>query len=225
MIGRTNAGGMGGGAAGAIKAGTIVVSYPTGGECTVTNGVKTYDALDTSGAAAFAVEAGTWTVSVLIGGKTLTESVTVPAQGWKDVYISLAVVLFDGSAGGDNTAVTGGWSVNNANLAVISTEKLSAKLSNNGTTESRGEFTTVNSIDLTGKTKVCVTLDTESGDYGFVSILNGTAEVATQTRLVAGSHSLDIPSGVSTGKIRVGVGQRMLGANTQFSNFTKVWLE
>lgn len=44
-------GGGGGQSEGPVDSGTIVVTYPIGATCTVTNDTYTYTALDTSGAA------------------------------------------------------------------------------------------------------------------------------------------------------------------------------
>ena len=215
----------GGSLVGPVKKGTIVVSYPPGAICTVSNGSKTYKALDTSGAAAFVFDPGTWTVRIEDGSKSREKTVAVEAGRWADVQLAFEVILFDGASGGDNSALTGGWSVNNQNLAKVSAETLKASLSNDGAVERRGELTTINAVDLTGREKIFVTIDEGSGDYGFVSLVNGAAVAATQTRLAAGTHSMDIPSGLTEANIRVGIGTRLLGANTQYSSFTRIWLE
>jgi len=80
--------GGGGQGKGPIKKGTIVVTYPAGATCTVTNGSQTYTALDTSGAAAFIVEPGTWTVKATKGSDSNSKSVTVAAGGWISVELS-----------------------------------------------------------------------------------------------------------------------------------------
>ena len=67
---------------GPVKKGTIVVSYPPGAICTVTNGSKTYKALNTSGAAAFVVDPGEWVVRAYGTGGDVSENVTVTAGGW-----------------------------------------------------------------------------------------------------------------------------------------------
>lgn len=85
--GFTNAGG-GGASTGPLKKGTIVVSYPAGATCTVSNGSKTYTALDTSGAAAFSVDAGTWTVRAYGADGDTSKSVSVVAGGWVSVELS-----------------------------------------------------------------------------------------------------------------------------------------
>ena len=102
MIGRTNAGGSGGAAAGAIEKATIVVSYPLMAECIVGNGQKTYAALDNSGTAAFMVDPGTWTVSATLGDDQASQSVTVTAGGWAEVTLSFSLILLDAT-------VSGGW--------------------------------------------------------------------------------------------------------------------
>lgn len=100
--------GGGGASAGAVKKGAIGVKYPEGATCTVSNGSKTYTALDTSGAAAFIVEPGTWTVTASDGRFTNSETVTVAAGGWVEVTID----FFDGwlyKRGTQlNTDITGG---------------------------------------------------------------------------------------------------------------------
>lgn len=85
--GFTNAGG-GGGSTGPLKKGTIVVSYPSGATCTVSNGSKTYTALDTSGAAAFSVDAGIWAVRAYGADGDTSKSVTVEAGGWVSVELN-----------------------------------------------------------------------------------------------------------------------------------------
>lgn len=81
MIINMNGGGSGGGATGPLKKSAIVVSYPAGSTCTVTNGSDSYTALDTSGAAAFIVEPGTWTVTATDGDKTTSTTVIITAEG------------------------------------------------------------------------------------------------------------------------------------------------
>ena len=109
MIGRTNAGGSGGAAAGPIEKATIVVSYPRMAECLVGNGQKTYAALDISGTAAFIVDPGTWTVSATLGDDQASQSVTVTAGGWAEVTLSFwDGTLFD--SGNEYTDITGGFS-------------------------------------------------------------------------------------------------------------------
>lgn len=66
---------------GTVSKGTIVVTYPSGSTCTVTNGSVTYTALDTSGTAAFVVESGTWTVQAVDGTSTAEEIVVISAGG------------------------------------------------------------------------------------------------------------------------------------------------
>lgn len=91
MTGQTN---TGGGSIGAQRKATIVVTYPSGSTCTVTNGSQTYTALDTSGAAAFIVEPGTWTVKAVSGSRSVSKSVTVTAGGWIEVELSFSLELF-----------------------------------------------------------------------------------------------------------------------------------
>ena len=89
----------------------IGVTYPEGSTCTCTNGTKTFTAKNTNGQWVFAIpEIGTWTVTATDGTESASESVVISAEGQSEnVELSYALVLFDGSNGGDNTSVTGGW--------------------------------------------------------------------------------------------------------------------
>lgn len=101
--------GGGGQSDGPVEAGTIVVTYPPGATCTVTNGSDTYVALDTSGAAAFIVEPGSWTVTATPagGGAPANKIVTVIAGGWVEVSLNFRLYLYE--VGNQYTEITGGW--------------------------------------------------------------------------------------------------------------------
>ena len=87
--------GGGGQGKGPVKKSTIVANYPIGSTCTVTNGTKTYNALDTSGAASFVVEPGEWTVTA-VNDETASENVNVVAGGWVAVELSFDVLVVVG---------------------------------------------------------------------------------------------------------------------------------
>ena len=80
---------------GAVSKGTIVVSYPRGATCTVTNGSVTYTALDTSGSAAFIVAAGTWTAKATSSSDSINKSVTVTAGKYMEVELSFNLKLYN----------------------------------------------------------------------------------------------------------------------------------
>ena len=99
---------------GGIPYAVIGVTYPSGSVCTCTNGSKTLTAKDTSGTAMFTIpEAGTWTVTAVSGDKSASKAVEITAEGQVEaIELSYYLVLFDHDEGGDNIAVTGGWTCN-----------------------------------------------------------------------------------------------------------------
>lgn len=65
-----------------VFAATINITYPAGSTCTVTDGVTTYTAPDTSGTWACIVNnTGTWTVTSTNGSQTKSASVSITADG------------------------------------------------------------------------------------------------------------------------------------------------
>ena len=91
---------------------TINITYPAGSTCTCSDGSTTFTAPDTSGTWACIVpNTGTWTVSCTDGTESESENVSITTDGQTaSVKLSYETVLFDGSRGGDNTSLTGGWS-------------------------------------------------------------------------------------------------------------------
>lgn len=108
--------GKGGMNKGAVKKGTIVVTYPEGSVCTVTGNGLTYTALDTSGAAAFIVEPGTYTVKATQGSNAESETVTVTAGGWVEVELSFVEYFFQNGV----FSTIGGVSMFNAGTVTVS---------------------------------------------------------------------------------------------------------
>lgn len=102
MLGRTNAGGIGG------KPFAIIgVTYPAGSTVTCTNGAKTLTSKETAGKAMFVIpSAGTWTVKAVKGSQSASKAVSITAEGQVEtVVLVYDLILFDGA---DNTVVTGG---------------------------------------------------------------------------------------------------------------------
>ena len=117
----------GGGALGAQKKGTIVVNYPIGATCTVTNGIKTYTALDTSGAAAFVVEPGTGTVRAYGADGDTSQSVTVTAGGWVEVELKFNLIIFASGRGAflpliATNNINGSWSITDEFIRLSKTQ-------------------------------------------------------------------------------------------------------
>lgn len=83
-----------GGSVGTVKKSTIVVTFPVGADCVVSNGTKAYRALDKSGTAAFIVDPGTWNVSATLGSDYASENTTVEAGGWAEVGLAFGIVLY-----------------------------------------------------------------------------------------------------------------------------------
>lgn len=172
MIGRTNTGG--GGAAGAIKKGTIVVSYPVGSECTVTNGTKTYKALDTSGAAAFAVDAGTWTVTAVDGEESASKEVTVAEGDFAEVELSFATYIFKSGSGALIPL-----SYASESAATASADQNAISLSFTSSYGSQSAAMTTDAMDLTdysvlGVVANCTAVGSNAPYSGILGVFGGT---------------------------------------------------
>ncbi len=107
MIGRTSAGGSGGG----LNKSVIIVTAPTGSTVTCKNGSATKTTQEKSGTWTFSgITNGTWTVTATLGGQTTTKTVNVTQF---DVYrVTLEYLLYLYNEGDECTDVTGGWRVN-----------------------------------------------------------------------------------------------------------------
>ena len=86
-----------GGGAGAIANAVLRVSYPVDAVCTVSNGSKTYTALDSSGAAVFVLEPGTWTVTAVKDGTSASKSISLAALEYKEMQMSFTFTLLPNS--------------------------------------------------------------------------------------------------------------------------------
>lgn len=199
----------GGGSKGAQKKATIVVSYPSGATCTVSNSNKIYTALDTSGAAAFVVDAGAWTVKATNGTYTKTETVTVEAGKYAEVELAFDLLLFHGT---DNIDVTGGFVYTGLTnvTPTISTEnsQLIFTVPKTGmAVNSSWIFGPKNKIDLSKYSQLKVVIDylsISSGSYRFISIGNSDTDfwgltnsnnsVARVSVTGAGTYTIDVSS-------------------------------
>lgn len=193
--------GGGGGSVGAVKKSTIVVTYPVGADCFVSNGTKAYRALDKSGTAAFIVEPGTWNVSATLGSDYASENKTVEAGGWAEVELTYSLVLFNGE---DNTEVTGGWTATGNNVSAANVTIGAGLLT--FTNKSNGQNLNgmwycgpVNKINVTDYStyKVIVESMTASGYIGLgpaqtYTGITGTNSVAKLAVDAVGTYELDV---------------------------------
>ena len=125
-------------------AATINVTYKAGRVCTVSDGVTTLTAPDTSGTWACIVpNVGTWTVSV--SGMNATWSVSITANGQSKTVDATKVYLFKSGAGKQIDLKT--YKENSANIATIGTDTIALSWSGDEA-YCAGVFTT-NKIDLT----------------------------------------------------------------------------
>lgn len=92
------------------------------------------------------LDVGTWTVTSYNGTASVSRTVTFTEDGQSELVLNLnpILVLFDASAGGDQTAVTGGWTT--PTYTSISEKAVSA--SGNGYVGG-GTNTTKKAIDIT----------------------------------------------------------------------------
>lgn len=89
-------------------AATINITYPAGSTCTVTDGVTTHTAPDTSGTWACIVNnTGTWTITSTNGIQTKSDSVSITADG-QSASVTLKYEYYIFNAGGV-TNYSGGW--------------------------------------------------------------------------------------------------------------------
>lgn len=167
MNGLTNAGG--GNVAGPIKNGTIVVSYPPGAICTVSNGARTYTALDKSGSAAFTVPSGTW----LVKAGELAQSVRVLAGDWAAVELNTDLPLYAAGMSSGLTAVATPSETGMVGKALsISYNADSVTLAQEGSGGNTG-IAHFDAVDLTNYSELRATLTAQNIDTAYYPTANG----------------------------------------------------
>ena len=173
----------------------IGVTYPAGSTCTCTNGSTTLKAKDTTGKALFVIPtAGTWTVKAVKGSQSKSVAVSITAEGQvATVTLLYELVLFDGSNGGDNTAVTGGWTLTTGNGDNGNEVSATSIYIRNGGGEDVGSYyggtssaTTKNKIDMNNYTICRATVESASSDS---KVIVGAASLTISK---AGTYDLDI---------------------------------
>ena len=182
----------------------IGVTYPSGSTCTCTNGSKTLTAKDTTGKALFVIpSAGTWTVKAVKGSQSASKAVSITAEGQvATVTLKYELILFDGTNGGDATAITGGWKLSGNDGSDLNVTAESITVSNGGGEDYGGWYggtaraTTKNTIDFSGYSTAEIKVTTA---YANAEILVGEAKLGIST---AGTYTLDI-SNVTSGTVQI----------------------
>lgn len=187
------------GVGGAKLYAAIGVTYPKGAVLTCANadGSKVFTAETTDGEWVFAIpENGKWTVAC--GNKTAEVNITEEGQ-FEKVTITFELVLFDGTNGGDNTAVTGGWASSatdgyqGGNRSSIS--NTSMKVRNGGEADQGnwyGGTSTIkanNKIDVTNYNTCTFVVSQKAGSNRAFSVGG-----ATKSNPGTGTNTLDISS-------------------------------
>lgn len=184
---------------------TISVVYPSGSTCTCSKGAITLSDQSTNGKVIFIVpEAGTWTVTASNGDNTNSQNINITTEGqFIFIELSFALTLFDNLSGGDNTAITGGWSISGtgSDYSEITSDYLYIV---NGGGENVGSWYGGTSTISTKNT-----INTSKYNTAEITIYNsdtGTFYVGSASRSISGSgtYTLDI-SNVNSGIIKVSV--------------------
>lgn len=193
---------------------TITITYPANSTCVVTDSSGATIASDTNtGTAAKTWTAtvgasGTYTITATAtdgSGKTKSTTVSITADGQSaSATLTYELILFDGTNGGDVTAITGGWKLSE-NYTYGSDLNVTAEsiTVSNGGGEDYGSWyggtaraTTKNTIDFSGYSTAEIKVTTA---YANAEILVGEAKLGIST---AGTYTLDI-SNVTSGTVQI----------------------
>ena len=232
MIGKTNAGGGGGGKLFAV----IAVTYPAGSVCTCSNGTKTLKAKDTSGKALFNIpSAGTWTVSCTDGSSTVSKSVTITAPGqFESVKLSYDLILYD--SGEEYSDITGGWSgfacYSGTSKGTFTKNSSSIYIKSNGSKGAQSiAAAPANRIDITDVStlKVNVTAFKAQSEYRSYFLLSSSRDTSSTDNSVVvkeikgtGEITLDV-SGLSGSYYVIVYNRAIDGAGTYELTFDRVY--
>ncbi len=224
----------------------IGVTYPSGSVCTCTNGTLTLTAKDTSGKALFVIpSAGTWTVTAVSGSKSTSKTVSINAEGQAEtVTLMFELVLFDGSNGGDVTALTGGWEADghvSSNIVFsVGSDRISfnyAITQTQGTIKRTWFIYTKNSINMANYTTLHITFATMSGgDKWGIGVNteipsdfysdNPSLTAKTATTTIKNNQTLTLSiSNISKGYVMAYVSKSFDGSISMACDITRVWLE
>lgn len=231
MIGKTNAGGGGGGKLFAI----IAVTYPVGSVCTCVSGTKTLKAKDTSGKALFNVTVGEWTVSCTDGTDTASMTVSITYEGQvESVKLSYALMLYD--SGDEYTDITGGWSgfacYSGTSKGTFTKNSSSIYIKSNGSKGAQSiAAAPANKIDITNIStlKVNVTSFNVQSEYRSYFLLSSSRDTSSVSKAAAnkeitgtGEIALDV-SGLSGSYYVIVYNRAIDGAGTYELTFDRVY--
>lgn len=198
---------------------TIKIAYPAGLACTVTDGVTTLNAPDTSGTWDCVVtEAGEWTVKLSTG---FVEKVTVGASG-ESHTVNKWYVYKDGD---QYTDLTGGWVKQSGTASITFGDNMITIDSKTSTNQPKGKVHTTNSLNLSGFTslKANITIKqynaTVSSASAGVHNSSGKDLASTSTKSDA-IVSVDISSIESLSEIHP-----FFYENAAKANLLQMWLE
>jgi hypothetical protein len=198
---------------------TINIAYPAGLACTVTDGVTTLNAPDTSGTWDCVVtEAGEWTVKLSTG---FAEKVTVGASG-ESHTVNKWYVYKDGD---QYTDLTGGWVKQSGTASITFGDNMITIDSKTSTNQPKGKVHTTNSLNLSGFTslKANITIKqynaTVSSASAGVHNSSGKDLASTSTKSDA-IVSVDISSIESLSEIHP-----FFYENAAKANLLQMWLE
>lgn len=224
----------------------IGVAYPSGSVCTCTNGILTLTAKGTGGKAIFVIpSAGTWTVKAVSGSKSASKAVSITAEGQVEtVELMFELVLFDGSNGGDVTALTGGWEADgyvSSNIVFsVGSDRISfnyAITQTQGTIKRTWFIYTKNSINMANYTTLHITFATMSGgDKWGIGVNteipsnfysdNPSLTAKTATTTIKNNQTLTLSiSNISKGYVMAYVSKSFDGSISMACDITRVWLE
>jgi hypothetical protein len=198
---------------------TINIAYPAGLACTVTDGVTTLNAPDTSGTWDCVVtEAGQWTVKLSTG---FAEKVTVGASG-ESHTVNKWYVYKDGD---QYTDLTGGWVKQSGTASITFGDNMITIDSKTSTNQPKGRVHTTNSINLSGFTslKANITIKQYSATVSSASagVHNSSgkdlASTSTKSNAIV---SVDISSIESLSEIHP-----FFYENAAKANLLQMWLE
>lgn len=233
---------------------TINITYPANSNCVVANSGGQTVASDTNTGTsaktwtATVNAAGTYTVTATAtdgSGKSTSKTVSINAEGQAEtVTLMFELVLFDGSNGGDVTALTGGWEADGhvpSNIVFsVGSDRISfnyAITQTQGTIKRTWFIYTKNSINMANYTTLHITFATMSGgDKWGIGVNteipsdiysdNPSLTAKTATTTIKNNQTLTLSiSNISKGYVMAYVSKSFDGSISMACDITRVWLE